>query len=226
MCETVHPLTPSVIRAALGGDRLALERLVEEILPVVQSEAAYVLARRARVAGRDPRGELEDMVQDVCELLWSNGGRLLLAWDPERGRGLTSFVRMIARRRIARLLERRTTITEATGDVETAGQLESEDGSEAAIIERAIALDEALSFLEDRLEPAEQCLFELFFVQERPVDEVARALEISAHAVHGRCNRLRQKVERLTRGLRREDRHPPLRLQQGSGRGDVSLDSR
>ena len=98
-----------LLKTALAGDRDARRRLADRLLDEIQREVAYCLMRAARPSGRDPRQEVRDIVHDVLVMLFDNDARELRRWDPDRGRSLDSFVRLLARRRAVRILGRRRT---------------------------------------------------------------------------------------------------------------------
>ena len=81
-----------------------MQALVGRLLPVIQTEVGHALLRAARIAGRDPRHEVCDFVQEVFLQLLSSDHRTLRAWDPERGPSLDSDVQLAARRQVAAML--------------------------------------------------------------------------------------------------------------------------
>ena len=83
---------------ALSGGTAPRRRLAERLLDAIQREVAIALHRLAAQRGRDPRQEVQDLVQEVLVSLFEHDARELRRWDPTRGRSLESFVRLVARR--------------------------------------------------------------------------------------------------------------------------------
>ena len=96
--EPVH-----LVERALRGDRHAIEKLVTELSPVVQSRVAVVLWR----SGRRNRQEVEDLTQDVFLQLFARGGAVLSSWDAGKGLSLTGFVGLVAERSVVSTLRSR-----------------------------------------------------------------------------------------------------------------------
>ncbi len=103
--SAVSGLTREDVQRALDSDRRALTQLVRALMPVIRVEVGVALLRRARPKGRDPRQDVEDFSQSVLLHLLAQDGKLLRQWDPQRGRSLASFVRLITRQRVSRTLQ-------------------------------------------------------------------------------------------------------------------------
>ncbi|MFO7568106.1 MAG: hypothetical protein R6X02_36030 [Enhygromyxa sp.] len=195
-------LSPQDVARALDGDRRAMQALVSRLLPVVQTEVGYALLRGARVESRDPRQEVRDFVQEVFVVLLAKGGKTLRAWDPERGRSLDSYVRLVARRQVAAIL--RSGKKSPWADKPVAGdELERElpethgDASSSAKLESAEELDRVLDGLRSRLDERGMLLFRMLYVEERSVEEVMAATEMTRDAVYAWRSRFRKLVAKL-----------------------------
>ena len=120
-----------LVAHALSGDPAALTRLVALLTPVIQARVARtLLARRFRLAaGRDVRQEVEDLSQEVFLALFARGGRVLRAWEPERGLSLENFVGLVAERQVLSFLRssRRNPWPEETAFAEDELDAETED---------------------------------------------------------------------------------------------------
>lgn len=93
------------VRSALAGDADAVRWLVDTLTPVIQARVARALLRRAHAAGaRCSRQEVEDLTQEVFVSLFEADGKILLAWEPERGMSLANFVGLVAERQAASIL--------------------------------------------------------------------------------------------------------------------------
>jgi len=185
----------ALLARALAGDLVARRALADRLIEPVQREVAIGLVRAASASGggRDARQEVRDLVQDVLLLLFEHDAHELRRWDPARGRSLESFARLIARRRVARVLGQRRgnpwtlllVDAEAEGDAEGDVQL-------VVRLEQRNQLDAVLFALQGRMDDRDHELFELLFVDERDPAEVATLVGISRGAVNAWCYRMRK----------------------------------
>ncbi|MCH9686364.1 MAG: sigma-70 region 4 domain-containing protein [Deltaproteobacteria bacterium] len=179
-----------LVQAALGGRAGARRSLAERLLDSIQREVAIALQRSAIARGRDPRQEVQDLVQDVVVMLFEHDARELRRWDPARGRSLDSFVRLLARRRVARVLSQRRGNPWADGEAEY-----HEAADEAALADRLegrAQLGQVLQRLYAEMSPRDMELFELLFVQGLEPPDVALALSMSRGAVNAWAYRTRR----------------------------------
>lgn len=194
-CDSAK-VTPEEIRHACEGDRQALERLVELVLPIVRVEVSVALQRRGRLRGRDGRQDVDDFVQEVLVHLLSANGRVLQRWDPERGRSLPSFVRLVARHRVARVLEGfrgNPWGLEAAED----GQLDAGDSGPFRRVESRVRLASVLERLQGRLNERGVRLFRLLYVEQRTVAEVCELEGMTRAALDQWSARLRKTARAL-----------------------------
>ena len=103
----VDPLSKTGLDAALAGDAALVRELVAALAPVVHARVGRTLLRRRSRGGSDLRAALEDLVQDTFLALLQDGGKLLRAWNPERGLSLDSFVGLVAEQRVLATLRSR-----------------------------------------------------------------------------------------------------------------------
>ena len=194
-------MDPGEIQRACGGDRHALARLVDELIPVIKVEIVVALHRRASAMGRDATQDVDDFMQDVLVYLLAREGRVLRRWDPRRGRSLASFVRLVTRHRVARRLEGfrgNPWSAEPTEDEQLEG-LEA-DGHDDAPFRHLASRERLARLLEHvraRLDERGLLLFRLIYVEQRPIPEVCETVGMSRAAVDQWCSRLR----RWARGL-------------------------
>lgn len=196
-------LTPDEIRRACQGERRALGTLVDTLLPVIKVEVSVALRRRASARGRDARQDVEDFVQDVMVHLLADGGRVLKRWDPERGRSMSSFVRMVTRHRVARVLEGfkgNPWSGEPTEDEHLEGMKADRSGTFRRLESRA-RLARLLEQLRARLNERGLRLFHLLYVEQRPIAEVCEMEGMTRAALDQWNSRLR----RMVRGLGAEE---------------------
>lgn len=206
----------ALVERALTGDRIAQRRLAARLLDAIHREVAFVMARHANPLARDPRQDVLDLVQDVLVVLFAQDGRELRRWDPDRGRTLESFVRLIARRRVARVLGQRRGNPCALSLVEVT-QDDLDDELELRV-ERRDELELVLDGVYAHLDEHDAELFELVFVDELDADEAGRCVGMTAGAV----NAWRYRLRKIVRGIAAAVLGPSS---GGRGEADVGLRS-
>lgn len=182
----------ALVEAALGGEPGARRRLANRLLTSVHREVSITLARWSR-SERAAEERVRDLTQDVFVTLFENGGRELRRWDPQRGRTLDSFVRLVARRRCARLLDREL---RRHGE-QTAEHVIIGDDSLVERLRHRDALRDVLRALYAQMSTRDMALFELLFVQEFAPDEVARRMNMTRGAVNAWAYRTRKQAAKL-----------------------------
>jgi RNA polymerase sigma factor (sigma-70 family) len=188
-----------LVRDALAGDPPARRRLATRLLGTIQREVVAVLRRSAAVQLRDPRQEVQEMTQEVLVALFERSGQELRRWDPQRGRNLDSFVRLVARRRVARILGQRRGNPWASEPVDPQELEESEAGDGLLLrqLEQRNLLARVLDLVYAQMSDRDLELFQLLFVDEREPQEVAEALGMTRGAVNAWCYRTRKLVKRI-----------------------------
>ncbi len=189
---------------ALAGDRAAQCDLVDLFTPVIQKRVARALLSRRHGAssGRDVRQEVEDLSQEVFVTLFTDDGRVLRTWSPERGLSLPNFVGLVAERRAKGLLRngKRSPWRDDPTLIEDLDQADDEGGPENAAASREM-LRQLLDRLKEELSPLGRRLFDLLFLRELSPDEVARQAAMSLAAVYAWQSRLRRLARRLLADL-------------------------
>lgn len=187
------------MQRALDGDRAALAALVRTLLPVIKVEVGVALVRRALPQRRDPRQDVDDFSQDVLLHLLADGGRLLRMWDPARGRSLASFVRLIARQRVSRILHghRGNPWSDEPTTNDDLEPVMPEASRDDRVLESREELRALLERLRAHLTERGLVLFEEIYVQQRPIAEVARELGMTREAVDAWNTRTRNLARRL-----------------------------
>ncbi len=186
-----------LVARALTGERTARRALADRLVECIQREVAISLARGAGATGRDPRQELHDQMHDVLVGLFEHDGRELRRWDPARGRSLDSFVRLVARRRVARALGQRRGNPWAMSPVDPHDLEQDDDTALVRRLEEREQLDALLVALHARMNERDHELFELLFVQQLDPEEVAQELEMTRGAVNAWCYRTRKLARTL-----------------------------
>jgi RNA polymerase sigma factor (sigma-70 family) len=186
-----------LVRRALTRDRGAQRQLAERLLDPIHREVAIAVQRRAASHGRDARQEVLDLVQEVLIALFERDGQELRRWDPERGRNLDSFVRLVARRKVARVLGQLRGNPWALASVDAASGIVDDEPLER--IEHRDALEAVLDALYAGMDTRDAELFELLFVDDLDADEVAKRMGMTAGAVNAWRYRVRKAARQLAR---------------------------
>ena len=198
------------IDAALGGDRAAIRELVDAVTPVIEARVVRGFARRGGFSrGRDARQELEDTTQDVFAALFAHDGRVLRAWDPARGLSLANFVGLVADRHVATLMRSRSKNPwrDVPEELDTL-EAEIEPVPDAAPrLESRRSLERLLDRLRGALSPRGLELFERLYVDEEPIEDVARVMGMTREAIYAWRNRVGKLVAKLAAEI---DEAPPL----------------
>ncbi|MBC8071776.1 MAG: sigma-70 family RNA polymerase sigma factor [Deltaproteobacteria bacterium] len=157
------------------------------------------MRRHAAARRRDGRQDVLDLVQDVLLCLLERDGQELRRWDPERGRSLDSFVRLVARRKVARVLAQVRGNPWCLAPIDAA----PEPFNNAALlrIEVRASLASVLDGLYAGMETRDAELFELSFVDELDADEVGRRMGMSTGAVNAWRYRVRKVALKLAARL-------------------------
>lgn len=194
-------LTREDVQRALESDRKALTKLVNELIPVIRVEVGVALLRRARARGRDPRQDIDDFSQSILVHLLSQNGKVLRLWDPERGRSLASFVRLIARQRVSRTLHGHKGNPWSDEPTELADfeKLSPEPTRDDQIIESRDQLRVLMEQLRARLSERGLLLFQMIYVEQRSITEVAKSVDMSRGALDAWNSRTRKLARKLAR---------------------------
>lgn len=188
-----------LVHDALAGDSAAKRVLAGRLLAVIAREVGYLLVRRAAPGRRDPRQELRDLSQDVLVLLFERDGQELARWDPARGRSLDSFVQLVARRRVARILSGGRgnpwgSDPTAPEDMEA---LYETDLRELEELEARHELSAVLQSLQAQMTTRDAEIFQLMFVEDRSHEEVCQAMDMTRAAL----NTWRYRLRKLARAV-------------------------
>lgn len=195
-----------------GGSKDLPKRLIRIVQPVV---AGYLYRYRAALGGRDPRAELEDVLQDVLLALFKNNQAKLATWDEERGTPETFLRQVAAAITLSHLRKRREELSSSSDPPVLEG---SDDEA------RVLSADE-LRYLKDRLEEEltelEKMVFDLRYLEELPAREVAVALGTTPAAIDSMRHRIGKKLGAILVELRNDDfaepTHSPARPRGVSG---------
>jgi len=201
----VTSLDEATLREAIDGDRVAIRAVVTALTPVVQARVVRgLLRRRPAREGRDIRQEVDDMMQEVFAALFAHGGRALRAWAPDRGLSLENFVGLIAERQVVTILrsQRRNPWRDVPEELDALEPRAIPDEGGAPGIESRSSLELLLDRLREALSPRGLELFQRLYVEEEPVEEVARSMSMTREAIYAWRNR----VSKVLAGLAGEIR--------------------
>lgn len=183
---------------ALAGDEEATATVVRALLPVVRARTLAAL-RNHRRGARDAAQEVDDLSQEVLLLLFDDDARILRAWDPTRGRSLTSFVGLVAEREAGHVLRSGRRSPWAQDPTEDAWFDESPSDAPGADVKVASreAFDAIWGRLSQELTPRGRDLFDRLIVDEQPVEDVCAALGMQRDAVYAWRSRLLRRTRAL-----------------------------
>jgi RNA polymerase sigma factor (sigma-70 family) len=206
-------IDPVTVRFGLAGDPSAVRTLIEAMAPVVHARVVRALHRRHDARGRDLAQDVADFTQDVFVALFSEDGKALRSWDPQRGLSFQNFVGLLAQRRVASLLRvrKRNPWSDQTVRDSEPALLPAlhEEPIEAGAASREL-LGQLLTHLESTLSTRGLDLFQRLYVDEQTVAEVCKQTGLSSNAVHQWRRRL---------GLLARDALEKLRHQRDSDAG-------
>lgn len=193
----------ALVNAALARDPAACRMLIARLAPVVRQRVAKMLLHAARRGGRTPSpADVDDLANDVFVVLFDRDGRVLRAWDPQRGLSLRNFVGLVAQREAAAILRsgRRSAWAEdpTSEDVTLDGEVPTPEREAAAREELALVL----VHLRERLSPRGQLLFEALFCDNQGAAQVCERFGMTPNALYSFRNRLQSLVVEIQTQLR------------------------
>lgn len=194
----VDPLTPAGVERALSGDRAAARALFDALMPHVQRRVYAALNRRVGASGgRVLRQEVLDLSQEVFVALFEHDGKALRRWDPALGASLTTWVGRIAEHTVASILRsgRRSPWSDTPTDDLALARAAGTTSSPASAISDRDQLARALEILRAELSPLGYALFVELIVEQREVEEVCRARDLTPNAVYVWRNRLKKAAQ-------------------------------
>lgn len=156
--------------------------------------------------------ECDDLVQEVMLCFFKNSKTFV--FNPQIARFRTYFGRII-HGKIIDILRKRPPVSQP---VETLPEdpADADDGPDdilntALLYEwRALILHDAMELLRKEVEPITYCAFELYMVQEMPIDQVISQLGITKNQVYIARTRCVQKLKRIIAEINAAD--PALEL--------------
>jgi RNA polymerase sigma factor (sigma-70 family) len=184
----------ALVKRAAGGNTAAMKILVRRLMPVIQAHARRGLMRSwGRKLGPH---EGQDFVQEIWLALIKDGGRQLLAYDPERGASLEGYVGMIAEREIGNRLqheraEKRGGRLKAVGEEEAAEVPAELPDPTDRLTARELA-SRLGAHVSTTLPERGQLVFRYAFTDGYSVEETAQILGVTVQVVYNWQHKIRQ----------------------------------
>lgn len=189
-------LTPTLVQRAADGDPSACRTVIDALTPVIQARVTRALQRRAvESRGRLLRQEVLDLTQEVFMALFDHDARILRRWDPARGASLKTFAGLVAEREVRAVLRsrRRSPWTEDPTQPDDFAMSAPTPSAERRVAGKQ-TLRDVLDRLRGRLSDRGLLLFQALVVEQRPVDEVAAAHDMTRDAIYAWRTRLKRTV--------------------------------
>jgi RNA polymerase sigma-70 factor (ECF subfamily) len=170
-----------LVAAVAAGDDVALRELFGRHAPWLAARLREVL----------PAGDVEDVLQETFLAVWRGAGK----YQPEAKAG--GWMWGIARRQAALLLRRRGPAQLSLPDLVAVDGSAARGATRGAVADPADAaasradLDRAVTALGPAGSPARE-IWQLVYVEDRPVAEVAALIGVPAGTVKSRAHRARQ----------------------------------
>lgn len=181
-----------LVGPALAGDRRAVARLVERLMPVIRATVRVALRKAAhrRLGPYDG----DDLAQEIWLLLIRDDGKRLRAYDPTRARTLEGYVAMIARTEATHLLKREQAARRGGGaahdDIDDARGVSGGIDPEQATLGAELAT-RLRALLRDALPERGRLVFAHIYVDGRTPAEAARLMQVNTQVVYNWQHKIR-----------------------------------
>jgi DNA-directed RNA polymerase specialized sigma24 family protein len=192
-----------LIRDTLRGDTAAVRELVALLTPVIQARVARALLQRRPSGSRSIRQEVEDLSQEVFLALFSERGKALRAWSPERGLSLPNFVGLLAQRQAISILRsgRRSPWRDDPADLPVIDAIPEPGPHQEGRLASAEVLRQLLDRMRESLSPLGLELFHRLLVEQQSVEHICQAMEMKPDAVYAWRSRLGKLARQLLREI-------------------------
>ena len=198
------------LEAAVAGDRAAQSWLVERLNPVLHKTAAGLLwTVRPMLQGRPSRQELVDLVHDGWDLLLADRGRILAAWDPERG-PLEPYVGAVVKKRLISKLRtlKHNPFTDRPLEAEVIQRVVGMSEGLSARVEDADLVGKILVQVWERLTPLGREVLQVFLMDGASVEDVMAETGLSKESVRSWRKRIRNTAKEVLAGLQAPAKEP------------------
>ena len=196
-----------LITRLAGGDDTALRELFTRHAPMLAARLRAVL----------PPADVEDVLQETFLAAWRGAG----SYRPEAKAG--GWLWGIARRQAALLLRRRGPATAPLPDLLQAGADAPPGSSMHNDLVQSLTTASQLASAVGTLSPADRQVWQLMYVEDRPIAEVARLAGVPEGTVKSRAHRARRLLRAALEGPggarseRSEGRHRPKGTPERAG---------
>lgn len=194
-----------MLARALGGGEPGVEVLARGLLTMLPALAARELLPWSGHYRRSPRALAEDVVQDVMLKLFADDGRVLRAWNPERGLGLRGFLRRVVRFHVLQLFRSSAKNPWRDGAADELDEPSVSAGAEPDALLHQLWLWEVRDLLLAEENERGRALYIALFVEHRSAQEVGDQHEMSQDAVYQWRTRFKRRARRL---LSKEGENP------------------
>jgi RNA polymerase sigma factor (sigma-70 family) len=152
--------------------------------------------------------DIEELTQDVMTLLFADSGRILLAWDGERGLSFRNYVGLVAERSTRRIVRSRnhrmcSSPSECASSPREEEIEDSGPGPESLLAAREY-VEVVVSRVRNLLSPQARKLFDLLLLEGRPIDEVCHLTGLTREATYTWRSRLARMARRIAREVENE----------------------
>lgn len=177
---------------------------MKRLIPVLRMQISVLLQHMGN--DRSSAHDRQDLLQDALVELFRNEAQELRRWNPRGGLSLEGFVRLIARRFVARKIVRKTRrherfLSTAPDALDAVSPVE-DDGE---TVDRQHDLDVVLRELHTRMSDRDRVLFTRLFVEERASAVVAQEVGMSIDALKKWRTRIYARAQRIAAELRAHD---------------------
>lgn len=170
------------VAAALDAAGPPQESLARTLLPLTVALAGRELNPWCSQYGWQPTQLRKDLAQDVMLKLFSNGGRVLRAWDPKLGLSLPGFVKRVVRYHVLQMFRssRSNPWRNAPASTEQLDAL----GEDMPDLLHMLSLWQVRDQLLEQESAHGRRLYHALFVEQRSTDDVARDHQMTRNAVY------------------------------------------
>lgn len=189
------------------GGGSGLDGLARALLGVLPSLAARELLPWSGYYRRSPAALCEDVVQDVMLKLFAERGRVLRAWNPERGLSLRGFLRRVVRYHVLQMF--RSSVKNPWRDLPVEGHADATGDDSDALLHQLWLWEVRDLLLADENERG-RALYVGLFVEHCSAEELGERHEMSRDAVYQWRARFKRRASRLLSDT------PSQRTQEGT----------
>lgn len=180
--------------------------LAKHLLRFVHKAVAHHIDKNRGAHGSSSRQDLCDVVNEIFEILFKNDGKILRAWDQQRGRKFESYIVMVTKKRLIsmdRSPRRRNPRARADLPLDDS-MVPPADDPERWLVE-AERFERILQRIHQDLNERGRLLFFLIYVEGLSIDEVCTRTGMTPGAVRTWRGRFKKIFEKILRSLDCED---------------------